>query len=165
MTDARWDVFAAVDLCYRSSAGARAAAVTTGDAAFSAIRAEWAVLVPVVLPYRPGEFVLRELPPLHAVLAQVRNFGLLVIDGYADLDREGRPGLGAHARCSASRSSAWPRPGSARQPHGGSSARELRPAVVHHRGRDTGSRGGAGQHHPGAIRGRCAFFDSGPAAN
>jgi deoxyribonuclease V len=55
------------------------------------------VLLPAVLPYRPGEFFLRELPPLRAVLAQVRNLGLLIIDGYVDLDPGGRPGLGAHA--------------------------------------------------------------------
>ncbi len=53
--------------------------------------------MPAVLRYRPGELFLRELPPLRAVLAQVRNLGLLVIDGYVDLDPGGRPGLGAHA--------------------------------------------------------------------
>jgi deoxyribonuclease V len=52
---------------------------------------------PGVPPYRPGEFYLRELPPLRAVLAGVSGLGLLVIDGYADLDPAGRPGLGAHA--------------------------------------------------------------------
>jgi deoxyribonuclease V len=40
---------------------------------------------------------LRELPPLRAVLHCVRGLGLLVVDGYADLDPDGRPGLGAHA--------------------------------------------------------------------
>jgi deoxyribonuclease V len=55
------------------------------------------VLVPRVLPYRPGEFFLRELPPLRAVFAGVSGLGLLVVDGYADLDPAGRPGLGAHA--------------------------------------------------------------------
>src|SRR5712692_9053761 len=60
-------------------------------------RPSWTALVPAVLRYRPGELFLRELPPLRAVLAQVRNLGLLVIDGYVDLDPGGRPGLGAHA--------------------------------------------------------------------
>jgi deoxyribonuclease V len=32
-----------------------------------------------------------------AVLAEVRRLDLLVVDGYADLDPGGRPGLGAHA--------------------------------------------------------------------
>jgi deoxyinosine 3'endonuclease (endonuclease V) len=32
-----------------------------------------------------------------AVLEDLRGLGLLVVDGYADLDPAGRPGLGAHA--------------------------------------------------------------------
>lgn len=47
-----------------------------------------------VLPYRPGEFYLRELPPIRAVLG---GLSLLVVDGYAGLDPGGRPGLGADA--------------------------------------------------------------------
>jgi deoxyribonuclease V len=54
-------------------------------------------VVPEVAPYRPGEFYLRELPPLRAVLHGIDGLGLLVVDGYADLDPGGRPGLGAHA--------------------------------------------------------------------
>ena len=96
MTDGRREVFAAADVCSLRCGGARAAAVTAGDAAFSAVQAEWTMLVPAVFPYRPGEFFLRE-PPLRTVLARVRTLGLLVIDGYADLDPGGRPGLGAHA--------------------------------------------------------------------
>jgi len=97
MADGRPDVCAAADVHYLRPGGARAAAVTARDPAFSAIRAEWTVLLPAVLPYQPGEFFLRELPPLRAVLAHVPNLALLVIDGYADLDSGGRPGLGAHA--------------------------------------------------------------------
>ena len=52
--------------------------------------------VPRVRPYRPGQFYLRELPPLRAVLDGLSRLGLLVVDGYADLDPGGRPGLGAH---------------------------------------------------------------------
>jgi deoxyribonuclease V len=57
-------------------------------------------LVPRVPPYQPGEFHLRELPPLHAVLnglSGLSGLGLLVVDGHADLDPGGRPCLGAHA--------------------------------------------------------------------
>jgi deoxyribonuclease V len=61
------------------------------------VLAERTAVVPEVLPYRPGEFFVRELPPLRAVLDGVRGLRLLVIDGYADLDPAGRPGLGAHA--------------------------------------------------------------------
>ena len=90
-------VFAAADVHYLGSGGARAAVVLAADAAFSARLTERIVFVPEVAPYRPGEFYLRELPPLRAVLDGVRGLGLLVIDGYADLDPAGRPGLGAHA--------------------------------------------------------------------
>jgi deoxyribonuclease V len=97
MTEGSLDVFAAVDVHYLRSGGARAAAVAAGDAAFSAVTAEWTILIPEVLPYQPGWFFLRELPALRAVLAGVRGLSLLIVDGYADLDPEGRPGLGAHA--------------------------------------------------------------------
>jgi deoxyribonuclease V len=50
-----------------------------------------------VEPYQPGQFYLRELPPLHAALDGLTGMALLVVDGYADLDPDGRPGLGAHA--------------------------------------------------------------------
>jgi deoxyribonuclease V len=90
--DASREVFVAADVHYLSSA-----AVTAADAAFSAVLTEQTVLLPRVLPYRPGEFFLRELPALRAVLAGLPGLALLVIDGYADLDPAGRPGLGAHA--------------------------------------------------------------------
>lgn len=89
-------VQAAVDVHYLSSGGARAAAVLAAGTAFVEVLAEHTVVVPEVVPYQPGEFFLRELPPLLAVLDGVRGLSLLVIDGYADLDPAGRPGLGAH---------------------------------------------------------------------
>ncbi len=90
-------VCAAVDVHYLSTGGARAAAVLAADAVFAHVLAERTALVSGVAPYRPGEFYLRELPPLHAVLDDVNGLGLLVVDGYADLDPGGKPGLGAHA--------------------------------------------------------------------
>jgi deoxyribonuclease V len=89
-------VCAAVDVHYMSTGGARAAAVLAADAAFAHTLAERTAVIPRVLPYRPGQFYLRELPPLSAVLDDVCGLGLLVIDGYADLDQAGRPGLGAY---------------------------------------------------------------------
>src|ERR1700722_7853587 len=86
-------VCAAVDVHYLSTGGARAAA----DVAFAHVLDERTAVVPRVAPYRPGEFYLRELPPLRAVLEDLSELGLLVVDGYADLDPGGRPGLGAHA--------------------------------------------------------------------
>ena len=90
-------VCAAVDVHYLRTGGARAAAVLAADAAFAHVLAERTAVVPRVAPYRPGEFYLRELPPLRAVLEDLTGLGLLVVDGYADLDPSGRPGLGAHA--------------------------------------------------------------------
>jgi deoxyribonuclease V len=90
-------VCAAVDVHYLSAGGARAAAVLAADPAFAHVLAERTAVVPRVAPYRPGEFYLRELPPLRAVLDGLSGLGLLVVDGYANLDPGGRPGLGARA--------------------------------------------------------------------
>ena len=90
-------VCAAVDVHYLSTGGARAAAMLAADAAFAHVLAERTAVLPQALPYRPGQFYLRELPPLRAVLDDLSGLGLLVVDGYADLDPDGRPGLGAHA--------------------------------------------------------------------
>jgi deoxyribonuclease V len=90
-------VCAAADAHYLSTGGARAAAVLAADAAFAHVLAERTAMIPRVPPYRPGQFYLRELPPLRAVLDDLSGLGLLVIDGYADLDPSGRPGLGAYA--------------------------------------------------------------------
>ena len=53
-------------------------------------------MVSAVDPYRPGEFYRRELPPLKAVIPAADELALIVVDGYVDLDPDGRPGLGAH---------------------------------------------------------------------
>jgi deoxyribonuclease V len=91
------ELFVATDVHYLASGGARAAAVVSTDAAFAHVIADRIELVPEVQPYRPGQFCLRELPSLHAVLDGLAGMTLLVVDGYADLDPDGRPGLGAHA--------------------------------------------------------------------
>jgi deoxyribonuclease V len=87
---------AAVDVHYLSTGGAQAAAVLAADAAFVRMLAERTAVLPQVLPYRPGQFYRRGLPSLRAVLDDLSGLDLLVIDGYADLDPAGRPGLGAH---------------------------------------------------------------------
>ena len=90
-------LFAAADVYYLGSGGARAAAVVAADAAFTHVLGEYTAFTPEVAPYQPGQFYLRELPPLRAVLHRIPGLSLLVVDGYADLDPDGRPGLGAHA--------------------------------------------------------------------
>ena len=87
----------AADVHYPASGGARAAAVVSADAGFLRLVADRVALVPDVQPYRPGQFYLRELPPLRAALDGLTGMTLLVVDGFADLDPDGRPGLGAHA--------------------------------------------------------------------
>ena len=87
----------AVDVHYLRSGGALAAAVVAADALFSQVLAGHIAVVPEVPRYQPGEFYRRELPPLRAVLGGIGGLGLLVVDGYADLDPGGWPGLGAHA--------------------------------------------------------------------
>lgn len=91
-------VFVAADVHYLPSGGARAAAVVAADPAFSRLAGERTAVVADVAPYQPGQFYLRELPPLRAVLDGLSGLSLLVVDGYADLDPDGRPGLGARAR-------------------------------------------------------------------
>jgi hypothetical protein len=68
-------VCAAVDVHYLSTGGARAAAVLAADAVFAHVLAERTTVVPRVAPYRPGEFYLRELPPLRAILDDLGERG------------------------------------------------------------------------------------------
>jgi len=89
--------FTAVDVHYPATGGARAACVVCGDIRYATVVAEHVAWLAQVEPYRPGGFFARELPALGAVLALAGPIDLLVVDGYVDLDPDGRPGLGAHA--------------------------------------------------------------------
>jgi deoxyribonuclease V len=97
---------AAVDVHYLSvsepctrapSTRAKAAVVTAADPTFDVVLLERTMLVADVPPYQPGQFYLRELPPVRAVLATLGKvlLSLIVVDGYVELDPDGRPGLGA----------------------------------------------------------------------
>ncbi|WP_420271859.1 endonuclease V [Occultella aeris] len=77
--------------------GAKAALVVCNERAFSTVTSEHVVDIARTAPYESGALFKRELPCLRAVLALGPPLELLVIDGYATLDPEGRPGLGAHA--------------------------------------------------------------------
>ena len=70
--------------------------VAAGDRRFSQVVRTQTAMVAAVDPYRPGEFCRRELPPLRAVIPAAGELSLIVVDGYVDLDPDGRPGLGAH---------------------------------------------------------------------
>lgn len=87
----------AVDVQYDEADGATAALVVCGDPAFETVVAEHVVRIASAEPYEPGALYRRELPCIEAVLAVSGPLGLLVVDGYATLDPQGRPGLGAHA--------------------------------------------------------------------
>jgi deoxyribonuclease V len=87
-------VIACVDVAY-GSAGSTAACVVAGAWTAAASRAEYTAHVADVAEYRPGEFYLRELPPILAVLARVKEpITTVVVDGYVWLDGA-RPALGA----------------------------------------------------------------------
>ncbi len=87
--------FAAVDVHYPQTGGARAGCVVAADIRYGTVVAEHVASLATVAAYRPGEFFARELPALRAVLARAGRIDLLVVDGYVDLDPAGRPGLGA----------------------------------------------------------------------
>ena len=89
-------LFAAVDVQYLAGGEARAALVAAQDRRFSVVESSRVAMTAVGAPYRPGELYLRELPPLRAVIPAWSSLALIVVDGYVDLDPEGRPGLGAH---------------------------------------------------------------------
>jgi len=83
---------------YLDDGGAQAAMAAYRDRRFSQLAATETAIVPAVAPYRPGEFYRRELPPLRAVIPPADELALIVVDGYVDLDPDGRPGLGAHVQ-------------------------------------------------------------------
>ena len=89
-------LFVAVDVQYLDDNGARAAMVAASDRRFSQVVRTQAAMVAAVEPYEPGQFYRRELPPLRAVIPAAEELALIVVDGYVDLDPDGRPGLGAH---------------------------------------------------------------------
>ncbi len=89
-------MFAAVDVHYERLARARAALVTANDPQFADVAGTTTILVAEAEPYRPGEFYLRELPPIRAICRDAGPLALIVVDGYVDLDPSGRPGLGAY---------------------------------------------------------------------
>lgn len=90
--------FGAVDVHYLPAGGARAALIVCPTAAYGEIIEQRSVEVAEVEEYRPGNFYERELPPLRALLSapDVVPLDVVIVDGYATLTPDGRPGLGAH---------------------------------------------------------------------
>ncbi len=89
-------LYAAVDVQYLEGGLARAAVVLAGEPRFAQVSRTRTALVRAGDGYTPGEFYRRELPALRAVIPPDADVALIVVDGYVDLDPDGRPGLGAH---------------------------------------------------------------------
>lgn len=87
----------AVDVQYNNVGGATAALIVSNELTLATVMAEYLANVPHVAPYEPGALFKRELPCIGAVLALNGPLDLLIVDGYATLDPDGRPGLGAFA--------------------------------------------------------------------
>lgn len=83
----------AFDVAYETDAALVAAVLFRAwDAPGHAERAMRLLTPPAA--YVPGQFALRELPPLLALLAELPRPSIVVVDGHAWLE-PGRPGLGA----------------------------------------------------------------------
>jgi deoxyribonuclease V len=91
-----WRRFGAVDVHYPPAGGARAALVVAAEPRFATLVEEHVAWLDKVEPYEPGRFFVRELPAIQAVLAKAAALDVLIVDGYLDLDPDGRRGLGAH---------------------------------------------------------------------
>ncbi len=90
-------LFGVVDVQYDAVGGARAALVASRHPSFEQLGFERVVGIEDVAPYEAGALFRRELPCIRAVLDSSPIIDLLIVDGYATLDPQGRPGLGAHA--------------------------------------------------------------------
>ena len=85
-----------LDAHYRETA-AVAAGVYFADWRDSSAVEEVIRRIPLVEPYRPGEFFRRELPCLLRVLDGTKHdLECAIVDGYVWLDARGGRGLGAH---------------------------------------------------------------------
>jgi deoxyribonuclease V len=87
-------MIACVDVHYQHTR-AVAAGIAFRDWLDDSIVAERVVSLDDIQPYRSGQFFIRELPCLLAVLQVLPPVQIVLIDGYVWLD-ENRPGLGAY---------------------------------------------------------------------
>lgn len=88
-------MIACIDVGYGEEV-ARAACVTFEDWRDGKPAGEFVADIEDVEEYVPGQFYRRELPCSLAVLRQVPDPDLIVIDGYVWLDESRRPGFGAY---------------------------------------------------------------------
>jgi len=91
-----YPMMACLDVAYHALE-ANAAAVLFHSWGDSAGEREIVTRVPAPADYRPGQFYLRELPCLLALVALIGEpLELLIVDGYVWLGEGDQPGLGAH---------------------------------------------------------------------
>jgi deoxyribonuclease V len=89
---------------YYSHDQAHAAAVVFSDWFETTSLAEYEATIDELAPYQPGQFYLRELQPLLAVIAKIAEpVHTYVVDGYCHLSADSAPGLGAHLHASLGR--------------------------------------------------------------
>src|SRR5215831_12860243 len=87
-------MIACVDVDYENTQ-AVAAGIAFRDWLDESVVAERVISLPDIQPYQSGQFFIRELPCLLAVLQLLPPVQIVLIDGYIWLE-ENRPGLGAH---------------------------------------------------------------------
>ena len=86
----------AIDVCYHDH-GATVAGVAFHDWSDTAASATYISQVHDVAPYQSGQFYQRELPCILQLLREHQlHPQLIILDGYVDLDAQGRAGLGRH---------------------------------------------------------------------
>ncbi|MFE6507831.1 endonuclease V [Nocardioides sp. NPDC057767] len=90
------DRFGATDVYYPPDGGATAALIVSTEPNFASITLRRTANLPIVADYLPGRFYQRELPAIEVVLENIEPLDLLIVDGYVDLDPNGRAGLGRH---------------------------------------------------------------------
>ena len=87
-------MIACVDVDYRDTR-AVAAGLAFRDWLDDSVLAERVISLPKIQPYKSGQFFIRELPCVLAVLRVLPPVEVVLIDGYVWLE-ENQPGLGAH---------------------------------------------------------------------
>jgi deoxyribonuclease V len=87
-------MIACVDVHYLDTR-AVAAGIAFRDWLDEGVVSEQVITMSGIQPYKSGQFFLRELPCLSAVLKKLPPLEIVLIDGYVWLEKD-RPGLGAH---------------------------------------------------------------------
>lgn len=89
-------MIAAVDVCYSETGATAGGVLFTHWTSERPARELWE-FIERFEPYEPGSFFKRELPCLLKLLEPVKDrVETVIVDGYAWLGPESRPGLGAH---------------------------------------------------------------------